>query len=93
MPRILLPNGATRWVPVLNPGDVPVSGESALGRVKIAGQESSQISSAPVIAQGQDEGAAAVEVPGIFSPKFRRVTSPEITPAKTVQRQTTRSSY
>jgi hypothetical protein len=96
MPKILLPNGATRWVPVLNPGDVLASGEkSALDRVGIAGQESSQISSASVVAQGQDENAPAVAgpVPSIFSPRLRQATRPDTTLVLESQRRTTRPRF
>jgi hypothetical protein len=95
MPQIKTPSGTLRWVPYANPGDQVVGEKSVLDAGGVdAGQENQGGISVPqAINAGQDEGAAAVEVPGIFTPKFRRTTSPSISPTLEVERRTSRSAY
>jgi len=99
MPQVKTPWGTLKFVPYANPGDQVVGEPNVLtaGGVDLGQENQGGISTPEAITAGTEEGAlgsvAAVAVPGIFSPKFRKVTSPEITPSKSVERRTSRSSY
>jgi hypothetical protein len=86
MPKILLPNGATREVPFFNPGDVPAEGSSPLDRIAIAGEAPGGVSVAPVVNPGQDESAPETAV----APMFRHTTAPRYFPPTSRIRNTTR---
>ena len=80
-PRILLPNGLTREVPYLNPGDVPVGSPSILnaGGVDL-GETGGQISTAQAVNAGAAEDAPAIA--GASSGlRMRRTTQPNPAPA------------
>jgi hypothetical protein len=93
MSRIRLANGATREVGIMNAGDEEVGQKNILdaGGV-VAGESEGGMSTASVVNVGADENAPAVAGPiaSIFSPRMRRVTSPEIATSKEVPRRTTR---
>lgn len=87
MPKIILPNGATRNVDVLNPTDELASGAPSVldaGGVDL-GEQGGQITTSQVVNPGQDENAPSTAVP-----LFRRTTTPRISVGVPRLRNTTR---